>query len=62
MDFKYIDITNIPNVAISNEVVHFGKQGDETIAIESIAEDAGTIPYKITYGISNDVSRLYINE
>lgn len=62
MDFTYIDVTDIPDVAISDKVILFGKQEDETITIESIAKDTGAIPYEITCGISNDVPRLYINE
>ncbi|MGR3178295.1 MAG: alanine racemase [Candidatus Anammoxibacter sp.] len=62
MDFTYIDVTDIPGVNVGDEVVLFGNQGDETISIESIADNINAIPYEITCGIGKDVPRIYVNE
>ncbi len=62
MDFTYIDITDVPDAKIGDEAVIFGKQGDEFISIESIAETANTIPYEITCAIGSDVPRIYLEQ
>ncbi|MGR3218609.1 MAG: alanine racemase, partial [Candidatus Anammoxibacter sp.] len=62
MDFTYIDVTDVPGVNVGDEVVLFGRQGNETISIESIADNINAIPYEITCGIGKDVPRVYVNE
>lgn len=59
MDFTYVDVTDVQRVSIGDEVVLFGKQGEEIISIESIADLAGLIPYEITCAIGADVPRIY---
>jgi alanine racemase len=45
-----------------DEVVLIGRQGDELITIEEIAQRAGTIPYEILTNINTRVPRRYIGE
>lgn len=61
MDFTLIDVTDIPDVALEDEVVIFGKQGNEMIVVEEIAEKAATLPYEILCAVGKRVPRVYIN-
>jgi alanine racemase len=48
MDQFMVDVTNLPrDVAPGEEVVLFGKQGDEEITVGEIAAWAGTIMWDI---------------
>ena len=60
MDQCMVDVTDIENVQVGDEVVLFGKQGDECILADELAEKLGTINYEITCMISRRVPRFYI--
>ena len=47
MDQMMFDVTGIPQVKIGDEVVLWGKQGDEFISLAEVAEKAGTITYEL---------------
>jgi len=49
MDQCMIDVTNLSQVKIDNEVVLWGRQGHEEIAVEEIAGKIGTINYEIVH-------------
>jgi alanine racemase len=49
MDQSMIDVTNLPQVEIGDEVVLWGRQGQEEITVEEIAEKIGTINYEIVH-------------
>jgi len=49
MDQTMIDITDLPQVEIDDEVVLWGRQGQEEITVEEIAEKIGTINYEIVH-------------
>jgi len=49
MDQCVIDVTNLPQVEIGDEVVLWGRQGQEKITVEEIAERIGTINYEIIH-------------
>ena len=49
MDQTMIDVTNLPQVKIGDEVVLWGRQGQEEITVEEIAEKIGTINYEIPH-------------
>ncbi|OGR08244.1 MAG: alanine racemase [Deltaproteobacteria bacterium RIFOXYB12_FULL_58_9] len=57
MDLCLADVTDIPNVAIDDEVVILGKQGDDEVSVYRLAEWAGTIPYEIVCAVGNRVPR-----
>ncbi len=46
---------------IGDEAVLIGKQGNLEVAVDQIAEKAGTISYEILTGIGKRVSRTYMN-
>lgn len=60
MDQCMIDVTGIENVNVGDEVVLFGKQGNEFIHIDELAEKLGTINYEIVCMIGKRVPRVYI--
>lgn len=60
MDQCMIDVTDIPDVQVGDEVVLFGKQGDETIPVEEIAGMVGTIDHEILCNINRRVPRIYV--
>jgi alanine racemase len=58
MDMTMVDITENPEISLSEEVVLFGKG----LSLNTLAEWAGTIPYDIMTGISQRVNRVYIED
>jgi len=62
MDMCIVDVTDIAEVAVDDEVVIIGRQGEEGISVEEVAELAGTSNYEILCGISARVPRLYLRE
>jgi len=61
MDMTMIDVTLVPNVAVGDEVVLMGSQGDQEISTDEMAERLGTINYEITCLVGKRVPRVYIN-
>ena len=59
MDLTLIDVTDVPGVALDDQVTLLGRDGDLSITAEEVAETAGTISYEITCGISGRVPRIY---
>lgn len=60
MDQFMVDVTNIDNVSLEDEVVLFGKQGEQEISVEEIASLLGTINYEIVCMIGKRVPRIYV--
>lgn len=60
MDWTTLDVSGVPNAAVGDEVILIGEQNDLRVTTEEIAEQARTISYEITCGISNRVTRIYI--
>lgn len=61
MDWIMLDVTDIPSVAVGDEVVLLGPDGrGNAIQAEELANWAGTIPYEIFCGISKRVPRVYL--
>lgn len=61
MDVTMVDVTDIEDVAVEDEVVIIGPQGEERITAEEVAQWAGTISYEILCGISRRTPRIYLN-
>lgn len=62
MDQCMIDVTDIPDVQIGDEVVLFGRQGQEGIPVEELAQVMGTITQDVTCGIGRRVPRVYVGQ
>lgn len=56
MDLTILDVTDVPGVALGDDVIVFG---DELLTVEDVAAMAGTISYEITCGVSPRVPRVY---
>jgi len=57
MDLIMIDVTEVPEVAIGDEVIIFG---DERVSVEEVARLADTISYEILSTIGKRVRRVYV--
>jgi alanine racemase len=63
MDMIAVDLTALGDrVAIGDEVVLIGSQGNETIDAAELADLTGTITYEITCGLTARIPRLYTRE
>lgn len=63
MDMSMIDVTDLPGVALRDEVVVLGAQegplGRDSIGADEVAAAAGTIPWEVLTSISRRVPRFY---
>jgi alanine racemase len=62
MDLTMVDVSEVPDVAVGDEVVLFGEQQGATLAVEEIAAGSETLPYEILCTIGKRVTRLYVRE
>ncbi len=60
MDLTMLDVGNIPEIAIGEEVVVFGKQGNASISVDEIASTINTINYEVVSTIMERVPRIYL--
>ena len=60
MNIIMVEITDIPDVALEDEVVLIGRSGDEMISAEEFARWAGTINYEVTTRVNERVPRIVV--
>ena len=60
MDQMMVDVTNIPDVCLTDRVTLVGTDGEETITVEQIAARAGSFNYEFICSIGRRVPREYI--
>ncbi|MBI5428537.1 MAG: alanine racemase [Nitrospinae bacterium] len=60
MDMCLIDVTDIPEAQVGDEAVILGRQGQEAISAEELAQQNGTVPYEILCAVSKRVPRVYL--
>lgn len=60
MDQFMVDVTDIPNVKPGDTAILLGRQGDEVITADDLANLCNTISYEILVNISPRVPRVYI--
>jgi alanine racemase len=58
MDLTLIDVTDIPHVALNDEVVLWGRQNEERIAVEEVAAWQNTIAYEVLTRLGKRVPRV----
>ncbi len=58
MDLTLIDVGHISGASLGDEVVILGRQGEETISAEEIAEQLGTIHYEVVSSLTSRVARI----
>ena len=60
MDQMMVDVTDIPNVQLSDEVTLIGNNGEETITMEEISAAADSFNYEFVCGINHRrIPRVY---
>jgi alanine racemase len=57
MDMITVDVTDVPNVAIGDRVVLWGLG----LAVDEIAQYAGTIGYELLCRVTARVPRVYVD-
>ncbi|MCT4598673.1 MAG: alanine racemase [Vallitalea sp.] len=60
MDQFMVDISHIPNVNDLDEVILIGKQGDNEITADDIANIKGTINYEVVCQLGKRIPRVYV--
>lgn len=59
MDMVMVDVTDVPGADVGDEVVLIGRQGEEQITAQDIAEWTGTISYEVLCSIGPRIPRRY---
>jgi alanine racemase len=62
MDMCTLDVTGIPDCDVGDEVVLLGRQGDEYISANEIAEKARTISYEILCALGKRAPRVFLQK
>lgn len=60
MDLTMLDVGEIPEIAMEEEVVVFGRQGNASITADEIASTINTINYEVVSTIMERVPRIYL--
>ncbi len=61
MDLCMVDVTEVAGAQVGDEVVLLGKQGQQNILAEELAQLAGTIHYEVVCAVSARVPRVVLN-
>ena len=59
MDQMMADVTDIDNVSAGDEAIMIGRDGNERITAEDLAQWAGTISYEILLSVGSRVDRIF---
>ncbi len=59
MDQLMVDVTKAKGVHVGSEAVLLGRQGQEEISADELAQKAGTINYEITCSLGNRLPHIY---
>lgn len=62
MDQFMVDVTHIDDVCDGDEAVLIGKQGENSVTVEEIAQIDGTINYEIVCQLGKRIPRVYYKE
>ncbi len=60
MNILMADVTDVPGVAVGDEVVLIGRQGEAEVTAEDLAQLSGTIAYEILARLSPGIPRIVI--
>ena len=61
MDLTLLDVTDIPGVAVGDEVILIGKSDHCSITALEVAEAIGSVPYEVLCSIGKRVPRIYVD-
>ena len=62
MNMCMVDVTDVPHVAVGDEAVLIGRQGERAIAAEDLAALLDTINYEVVTRISPAVPRVWVGD
>jgi len=62
MDLTLLDVGEVPGVAVGDEAVILGRQGDEVLSADEVAITRNTINYEIVSTITSRVPMVYLKE
>jgi len=62
MDQMMVDVTDAGDVAVGDQAVLIGRQGDQTITADELAEKCGTISYEMLLAPAGRVPLEYVKE
>jgi alanine racemase len=60
MNLTMIDVTDVPGVAVEDEVVLLGRQGENEVTAEQLAALVGTISYEILARLAGHLARVVV--
>lgn len=60
MDLTMLDVGSVVGIALEDEVVVFGEQGNEAVTADEIASSLDTINYEVVSTITGRVPRVYL--
>ena len=60
MDQTMVDVSKLKNINLGDEVILFGKSGNNIVTVEEVAKIIGTINYEVLCAVSKRVPRIYI--
>lgn len=58
MNITMVDVTDIPDAALEDEVVLLGRDGDQVVSADQVADWAGTISYEVVARLGGHLPRL----
>lgn len=61
MDMCMIDVTEVPQAKVGDIVTIFGTDCGETLSVDKLAEQLGTISYELLCGINKRTTRIYLD-
>ena len=61
MEYIMVNVGNDNEIQIGDEVVLFGKQGDDIIDLAELSKRCNTIPYELLTQLSYSVPKVYVN-
>lgn len=59
MDMTMVDVTDLPSVRVGDAVTVIGRDGNDAIWADEIAQWSGTIPYEVLCAIGPRIPRVY---
>jgi alanine racemase len=59
MDLTLVDVTDIPGVAVGEEIILIGQSSECRITALEIAAQLSTVPYEVLCSIGKRVPRIY---
>jgi alanine racemase len=61
-DSLTVDVTDVPGVDPDSEFTLLGRDGDEEISADEVAEARGTISWEVLQQLGSRLARVYVSE